>query len=549
MQRVKPKEFKYIQNINNYNEPYEVNYIPNGNSNQNIEKNFYINNDTSTFRANKFLSIPERQKIIRQINETHRKQEIILSKKKEKSQNLLYVKKTKSDLNIMDRNPIKKNNLTRNKNKVTGFKNIKFTENKNLINKTIKEYYKKIGSPFKTYLKTLNYDYKENKNFNNNSKNVNNIASNNNATNDVYKKPISGKVFNKACQNSGEVDEDKDNIDQLIITNTARKEKINCTKMIKNNGIRKNIFNIIDNYNTKTIRNKNDNCLNVNFNKKNKTNDFLQKNNSSGNFKQNNNIILNKNLKGIHNKDNLLYDKIDPCTKNKIEEIDLKNNSCKNNKSINIIKSVYLEDETDNILPINDDYYMMENFNNNNFDTYKIGNIYSDNKNQSNIKYKKKNVKSPGIGVLPKKRIFRSNFMSNDLPKVIIENDVISFENSETYKNGKEKMKYNYQSPGAENKHDNNKNYFYEKEYLMNFENDNYLDNNDKRFINTEIKNKRLFLTLKEISPKENKRSIIIRLYLKKNTYQINLLLQKKLFLILLLIKIIAAAIIVMMIL
>ena len=55
--------------------------------------------------------------------------------------------------------------------------------------------------------------------------------------------------------------------------------------------------------------------------------------------------------------------------------------------------------------------------------------------------------------------------------------------------------------------HDNNKNYFYEKEYLMNFENDNYLDNNDKRFINTEIKNKRLFLTLKEISPKENKRS------------------------------------------
>lgn len=40
MQRVKPKELKYIQNINKYNEPYEVNYIPNGNSNQNIEKIF-----------------------------------------------------------------------------------------------------------------------------------------------------------------------------------------------------------------------------------------------------------------------------------------------------------------------------------------------------------------------------------------------------------------------------------------------------------------------------------------------------------------------------
>ena len=138
--------------------------------------------------------------------------------------------------------------------------------------------YKKIGSPFKSYLKTLNYDYKINKNFNNNKKNDNNIVINNNATNEIYKKPISGKVFNKACQNSEEVDEDKDNIDQLIITNTARKEKINCTKMIKNNGIKKNIFNIIDNYNTKTIRNKNDNCLNINFNKKNKANEFLQKN-------------------------------------------------------------------------------------------------------------------------------------------------------------------------------------------------------------------------------------------------------------------------------
>lgn len=141
----------------------------------------------------------------------------------------------------MDKNSIKKNNFTRNKNKVTGFKNLKFTENSNLINKTIKEYYKKIGSPFKSYLKTLNYDYKDNKNFNNNKKNDNYIVINNNATNEIYKKPISGKVFNKACQNSEEVDEDKDNIDQLIITNTARKEKINCTKMIKNNGIKKYI--------------------------------------------------------------------------------------------------------------------------------------------------------------------------------------------------------------------------------------------------------------------------------------------------------------------
>lgn len=134
--------------------------------------------------------------------------------------------------------------------------------------------------------------------------------------------------------------------------------------------------------------------MNINFNKKNKANEFLQKNNSSGNFKQNNNTILSKNLKGTQSKDYLLYDKIESSTKNNIDEIDLKNSSCKNDKSINIIKSVYLEDETDNILAINDDYYMMGNYNNNNLEPYKKSNIYSDNKNQSNIKYKKEYKKS-----------------------------------------------------------------------------------------------------------------------------------------------------------
>lgn len=110
--------------------------------------------------------------------------------------------------------------------------------------------------------------------------------------------------------------------------------------------------------------------MNINFNK-NKANEFLQKNNSSGNFKQNNNTILSKNLKGTQSKDYLLYDKIESSTKNNIDEIDLKNSSCKNDKSINIIKSVYLEDETDNILAINDDYYMMGNYNNNNLEPYK----------------------------------------------------------------------------------------------------------------------------------------------------------------------------------
>ena len=57
---------------------------------------------------------------------------------------------------------------------------------------------------------------------------------------------------------------------------SARREKINCAKMInnnKNNGLSNNIFNKINNYYTTTFRNntKNEKLIKLNFNKNTKT--------------------------------------------------------------------------------------------------------------------------------------------------------------------------------------------------------------------------------------------------------------------------------------
>ena len=38
-----------------------------------------------------------------------------------------------------------------------------------------------------------------------------------------------------------------------------------------------------------------------------------------------------------------------------------------------------------------------------------------------NLKYVKKNIPSPKPGILPKKRVIQSNFMSNDLPRIVVE--------------------------------------------------------------------------------------------------------------------------------
>ena len=283
MQRVKRKENKFIKNTNNFKHEQEYifnNNIPNGNNNKIIKRNSFNNNEISTNHSNKFLSIPERQKIIQEINKSKNQlnlyhppedNEIVEINQIEENKNLLYIKKTKSNLNFLENPKKNSGNLNfRNINNNIENNRLKFSDNKNLINNTIKEYYnKKNENPFKTYLKTINNNLNENKTKNNQKAQCLNtdIISNNNsqiksrnenkkfkkvkerniASNDIYKKPISSKIYNKPNTKAKNITEEKNNfknkninrslnnidLKKLYITNSTRKEKINCTKMIK----------------------------------------------------------------------------------------------------------------------------------------------------------------------------------------------------------------------------------------------------------------------------------------------------------------------------
>ena len=548
MQRVKPKEKQIIANNLKQQTSYIFNNnIPNGNVNKNIEQNTFINNNIISNRSNKFLSIPERQKIIREINESKNQlnlyhppepHEIIQIDKSEETKNLLYIKKTKSNLNLGEKN---KSGSMNNKNikNILGKNHIKFSKNKNLINKTIKEYCKKNENPFKTYLKTLNNDLHDDgggkitekvhfqnpsfysNNTSNNqikSRNYNNFKELKIESNEIYKKPISTKIYNKpnVINNNVENKHSKNktntqinlNLKKLYITNSARKEKINCAKMINNNGVKKNIFNIINNYNTKTIKN---NTIKVNFSqrKQNIINEFLKKNNSSSNFKlKNNNFITNNNkLNETYNKD-YLYKRINNLNiTNKAIGYNLKNQSSKNNKSLSLLNPIFLKEEinkrpNNNVLTIND-YYTLN-------DKPKM--IYNTNSNHINLKYIKKNIQSPAQSTLPKKRVFSSNFMSNDLPRILVEKDLISFsmgnkKSDLDTNNGKLNKNYNEQ---INEKNNENNIFFSQKDYYLQNDNNNYIDNKKNIFINTDIKrnsNNSLFLSLEKSSKKENKRN------------------------------------------
>ena len=149
MQRVKHKEIKYISNINNPQQIYLYTYnniIPNGNNNIIRERKNLINKNIISNRSNKFLSIPERQKIIQEINKSKNQlnlyhppeqKDIIGIKKNEENNNLLYIKKTKSNINLFENKNRNLNKNVKNLNNKTENNHIKFTKNKNLINKTI----------------------------------------------------------------------------------------------------------------------------------------------------------------------------------------------------------------------------------------------------------------------------------------------------------------------------------------------------------------------------------------------------------------------------
>ena len=576
MQRVKRKENKFIKNTNNFKHEQEYlfnNNIPNGNNNKIMKRNSFNNNEISPNHSNKFLSIPERQKIIQEINKSKNQlnlyhppedNDIVEVNQIEENKNLLYIKKTKSNLNFLEKPKKNSGNLNfRNINNNIENNRLKFSDNKNLINNTIKEYYnKKNENPFKTYLKTINNDLNENKTKNNQKAQYLNtdIISNNNsqiksrnenkkfkkvkerniASNDIYKKPISSKIYNKPNTKAKNITEEKNNfknkninrspnnidLKKLYITNSTRKEKINCTKMIKNNGVKKNIFNILNNYNTKTIQNysiKDSDKINYNKQKTNNNNkDFIGKYNSSLNFKiknnaNNNSVSNNKNININNNKDFLLK-KCNNLNQNIATEYNFKNKSTKNNKSLNSIKPAFLNAEINNNFLATNDFYKIDNEEFNKNKSPKM--FYSNSNNNLYLKYTKKNIHSPTStsGILPKKRINRNTFMSNDLPRLLVEKDLLSFAtlnalDEKTNNNGKLNQKYNEQLklPLYKENNDLNNNFFSEKEFLSGREHDNYAENRINSFINTEVKrnsrNKSLSLSLLQSSKKELKRN------------------------------------------
>jgi len=445
-----------------------INIVHNDINNKKNERNTLINN-----RSNKFLSIPERQRIIREINQSKNqinfqfnldepfKREKIEKKRSEDNKSLLYVKKVKSDLNY-DKVPKSNSKIIKN-NRNSKIGNFKFTDNREFVHKAIKEYYKKIDNSFKNYLHNLNNrsndnkikgqkSYFSNKNYINNSNNdnfsylnnqenknnkVNNTQNNkisinrdkNIIVNEIYKKPNLSRIYNKANVNNiaeenknhiiNENDNNNNNIylDSFNFINSARKEKINCTKMINNkNGDKNFIFNKINNYNTTTFRNnsKNDKSVKMHFNNSKKSNNhLLSKNNSTSNFMTKINKFKRKNQN-----DDIINQ----------TEINLKKKDFKDKYKLDIVQTTYYGENlnnniNDNIKSESNDNNFINEQNDNKILLYSNINDYNLN---SNLKYTKKSIKNP-IYFQNKKRLFKGNFMSNDLPKIIIENDTISF--------------------------------------------------------------------------------------------------------------------------
>ena len=572
MQRVKRKEKILIQNNHNFQPLHSINNnIPYGNHKRFIKRNILLNRDIIPNRINKFLSFQDRQQLIGDINESKNQlnlyqppeqKEIKQNSNHENNKNnktLLYIRKTKSNLNI--------SNKPQNKTRIINARNtigqqIKFTENKTLINKTIKEYYKN-ENLFKEYLKNLNIELNETKiknyhkslfyinsssnNKNRNSQDYNNIKEYNNRSNEIYKKPISSKVYNKPNVNC--ITEEnknyelnnikKTNLKKIYMNDSAKKEKINCSKMINNNGVKKNIFDMINNYNTKTIKNNsikdNSNKSNFKKHKHHQTIDECHNKNYSSNFKNINiNTNLNSNLNILNEINKKEYQ-----NRNNLNEIKTfvgfntnGNKTCKN-KSVNLFKPVYLNEENNNnFYNLNSDsnniYNQILNQNQNQNQKQKmfynnINNIKNinnlNNIKNANIKYKKKNILSPSPEYVPKKILFKRNFMSNDLPRLLVEKDLISFTNNNKLPNldmlNNEKItqsKNNNDDLIISNDNNNNSNYnFYSDRESLIDKAKEILENRINAYINTEVKkdtkNKSFSLSLDKNTKKEIKRN------------------------------------------
>ena len=415
-----------------------IKYIPNGNTDEEIPQKLFINNLNQTKRASKFLPIKERQKIIREINQTQT--QFNLSKNSLINQNstqnkfntnILYTKKRK---NFIDRS-IKTNSPEERKTKiVNGINDIKLKENKILVNKNNKNKgrYAPQFSKEKYQLNLKNYKNTEDKFdpnerflYSKNKINNFNLYESNMILpkEEVYQKPLKNKIsvnLNKAYKKNNKML--KNIASDINIMNSAQKEKMSCIKIKNFNGCKKTIFNMINNYNTQTIQNKE--TINILPNPKmieqNEENQILPRNKSSS-------IISTKftnNLKSINCNTNYLY-------KNKIVNQNTKlhsrytnNKSVSANKNIRLKRHLYLNEETNlfnNNNFMRNTKYIFNNHENENI----LTEIYKNNIESNGFKNSRKHLEN--IQSHQKKPIIDTNLISNDLLSKLVEKDLISF--------------------------------------------------------------------------------------------------------------------------
>ena len=519
MQRINAKKNVISGNSKIKNTNSIIKTIPNGNTNEEIPQNSR-NNEIN--RSNKFLSIQERQKIIREINKSQNRFNLLKSsplkednmKINSNNQNILYVKKRK---NYIARSNEKISHEKRKMELVNGINNVKLPENKILVRKAINnkgKYENNVKYYNITKIKNWkNIDDKDSKNygfFQDNNKNYNiyenkNIKTENNKVlykDEIYKKPINGKIHNKICVNLNNAYIKKNNRHKNIDSNlninimdSAQKEKINCTKRKNMNGSKKTIFNMINNYNTQTIKNKDsiNDSYNQNIFKTINSNTYLKRNKSISNISTNTKInhFVN-NLKAINNSPKYFYQNKKPeNNKNEIFSIYSKNRSISTKKNMKVKKPLFLREENTinnyNILKLNKyNYFINDDFNNNNILTE-----MNDNRiNNTLMKYSRKNLDNNDL--FPKKPLLDTNLISNDLLNKLVEKDLISF----TYNIDKFNNE-NYNKPS-------------EKELNANDTNDKNFESPKKNisYIKTDIsrnKNNELYLTLSESSKKLKK--------------------------------------------
>ena len=415
-----------------------IKYIPNGNTDEEIPQKLFINNLNQTKRSSKFLPIKERQKIIREINQTQTqfnlsKNSLINqnSTQNKFNNNILYTKKRK---NFIDRS-IKTNSPEERKTKiVNGINDIKLKENKILVNKNNKNKgrYAPQFSKEKYQLNLKNYKNTEDKFdlnerflYSKNKINNFNLYESNMILpkEEVYQKPLKNKIsvnLNKAYKKNNKML--KNIASDINIMNSAQKEKMSCIKIKNFNGCKKTIFNMINNYNTQTIQNKE--TINILPNPKmieqNEENQILPRNKSSS-------IISTKftnNLKSLNCSTNYLY-------KNKIVNQNTKlhprytnNKSVSANKNIRLKRHLYLNEETNlfnNNNFMRNTKYIFNNHENENI----LTEIYKNNIESNGFKNSRKHLEN--IQSHQKKPIIDTNLISNDLLSKLVEKDLISF--------------------------------------------------------------------------------------------------------------------------